>query len=139
MKHHQHNECSTNANHGTKVTDPVCGMRIDPSSAKGGSLNYKNKIYYLTIKIKPNAKTTEILGVVLNVNNQYSTDKALQIAVKAPPIENKANHVLVKYLAKWLTVSVKAVSIKSGKTGRLKTIMVETDKDLKVILDSVKE
>lgn len=45
----QHLSCC-NKNHSQeeslKVKDPVCGMDVDPKTAKGGRLNYKEKDYY---------------------------------------------------------------------------------------------
>lgn len=60
--HHGHHKagscCSGGHNHSNaqkaKVMDPVCGMRIDPATAKGGSTTYKGETYYFC---NPKCKT----------------------------------------------------------------------------------
>ena len=67
------------------------------------------------VVIKPNAKKSEIIG--------YNCDKeGFEIAIKAPPKDNKANIELIKFLSKLLK---KKVRIKSGKTSKVKVIEVK--------------
>ena len=69
----------------------------------------------LAVQITPNAKRTEIIGVL---------DDALKLKLQAQPIEGKANEALVRYLAKALSVPRGAVVITHGLTGKRKLIEV---------------
>jgi len=40
--HHEHNHEKT----AIEVIDPVCGMKVDPKNAKGGSSDYHGQTYY---------------------------------------------------------------------------------------------
>jgi uncharacterized protein (TIGR00251 family) len=72
----------------------------------------------LTVQVMPNAKKTEIVGVV---------DDALKIRLQAPPVEGKANEALVRYLAEKLDVAKSAVSLIHGHTGRRKIVGIAAE------------
>ena len=59
----------------------------------------------LAVQVTPNAKRTEVLGVV---------DDALKIKLQAQPIEGRANDALVKYIAGALDVPRSSVVITHG-------------------------
>ncbi|HJV73122.1 MAG TPA: DUF167 domain-containing protein [Noviherbaspirillum sp.] len=80
----------------------------------------------ITVNIAPNAKKTEITGVL---------DDALKIRLQAQPIEGKANEALIRYLADVLGVAKSAISITHGHTGRRKIIEIAT---LKLSMDEVR-
>lgn len=93
---------------------------------------YKNitpNEYLLTIKVKANAAKTRIVEIIEipDGNTMYGTSHALVIAVHAPANDNKANQVLIKFIAKWLDISQRNIIIKSGKTSRLKVLQVSGD------------
>ncbi|MGB1261120.1 MAG: DUF167 domain-containing protein [Akkermansiaceae bacterium] len=46
------------------------------------------------------------------------------MAIKAPPVEGKANKALIAFLAKTLAVSKSQVTLTKGKTARIKTFEV---------------
>ena len=50
---------------------------------------------------------------------------ALRVRVAAPPVEDAANHVLIRLIATELGVSRSAVRIVAGATARRKTLVVE--------------
>ncbi|RYZ92862.1 MAG: YHS domain-containing protein, partial [Proteobacteria bacterium] len=52
------------------VTDPVCGMQIDPASAKGGSSEFEGQTYYFC---NPKCKTKFDLE-----RSKYTTDKSAE-------------------------------------------------------------
>lgn len=52
--HHQHSCCAVNTAVDASVTDPVCGMKVDPLNAKGGSSEFEGKKYYFC---NPKCKT----------------------------------------------------------------------------------
>ena len=49
---------------------------------------------------------------------------AVKVFIKAPPVDNKANRALVKFLAEKLNVKTRDLEIVSGQTSRLKTLTV---------------
>lgn len=68
----------------------------------------------IRVNIKPNSNRTEILEC-------SGLDRTFKIAVAAPPVDNKANLALVKFLSNLLG---KKVRIKSGHTSRRKAVQV---------------
>ncbi|MES2322975.1 MAG: DUF167 domain-containing protein [Pseudomonadota bacterium] len=69
----------------------------------------------LAVQITPNAKKTEVIGVL---------DDALKLKLQAQPVEGKANAALVKYLASALKVPKSAVTITHGLGSKKKLIEV---------------
>ena len=51
-------------------------------------------------------------------------DGRLKIALRAPPVDGKANEALIQHLAERLGVSKGDVSVVSGATGRRKRVLV---------------
>lgn len=73
----------------------------------------------LAVQITPNAKKTEVLGVL---------DDALKLKLQAQPIEGRANEALVRYLAEVLAVPRSAVTITHGHTSKRKLVEVQSGK-----------
>ena len=71
----------------------------------------------LAVQITPNAKKTEVIGVL---------DDALKLKLQAQPVEGKANAALILYLAKTLGVPRSAVTITHGHTSKKKLIEVDS-------------
>ncbi len=69
----------------------------------------------LTLKIVPRASRNAVGEVV---------GEALKIRLQAPPVDGKANAALLAFLAEALGVPVRAVTLLSGETGRLKRVRV---------------
>ncbi|MES2901741.1 MAG: DUF167 domain-containing protein [Pseudomonadota bacterium] len=69
----------------------------------------------LAVLITPNAKKTEVVGVL---------DDALKLRLQAQPIEGRANEALIKYLAGVLSVPRSALTITHGHTSRKKLVEV---------------
>jgi uncharacterized protein len=69
----------------------------------------------LAVQITPNAKKTEIIGVL---------DDALKLRLQAQPIEGKANEALIRFLAQQLDVPRSAVTITHGLTSKKKLVEV---------------
>lgn len=69
------------------------------------------------MQITPNAKKTEVIGVL---------DDALKLKLQAQPIEGKANDALVKFLAAALSVPRSAVTITHGHTNKRKLIEIRS-------------
>jgi hypothetical protein len=69
----------------------------------------------MAVQVSPNAKRTEVLGVV---------DGALKIKLHARPVDGKANEALVKFIAAALDVSRSSVAITHGHTSQRKLLEV---------------
>jgi uncharacterized protein len=70
----------------------------------------------LTVRAKPNARVTEVSGVL--------EDGSVKIAVHAAPEDGVANEEIVRYLAEAFGVSRKQVELLSGHRGRLKIVRI---------------
>ncbi|HRH22061.1 MAG TPA: DUF167 domain-containing protein [bacterium] len=68
------------------------------------------------MRIRPNAERSELTG--------YLADGSLKINLAAPAVDNKANQALLKLLAQAFSVNIKAISIISGQTSRLKLVKI---------------
>ena len=72
----------------------------------------------LSLHCQPGAKQTKVLGL---------HDDCLKIALQAPPLENKANALLVAWLSKQLKVPQKQIQFISGHNSRRKRIEIQGD------------
>ena len=71
---------------------------------------------YLRIKVRPNAGKTEIKEIL--------EDKTIKINILAPPVKNKANTELIKFLAWEFNISKNNIRIISGRNNSLKLIKI---------------
>lgn len=69
----------------------------------------------LNIYVQPKSSKNEISGIHNN---------ALKIRITAPPSDNKANQMCLKFLAKQLNLPKSNLELISGKTGRNKQIFI---------------
>ncbi len=69
----------------------------------------------LNVQIKPNAKENKIIGW----HNGH-----LKIAIKATPVDGKANQTLVKFLAEYFDVPKSSINILRGKSSSVKKIEI---------------
>lgn len=69
----------------------------------------------LNVRVQPNASRTEIAGL---------HDGCLKIRIAAPPLDNKANGLLIDFLKKKFELPGGRVMIKRGSHGRSKTIEI---------------
>ncbi len=74
----------------------------------------------LILRVTPNASRDEVKAV--------STD-LVEIRLRAPAVEGRANRALIEFLAAKLGVRPRAVSLERGATSRLKVVAV-ADLDL---------
>ena len=75
----------------------------------------QNKNLVLTVYVQPRASRNRIAGMHGN---------AIKICVTAPPVENKANEAVIKFVAGLLGIPKSTVSIKSGRQGRNKKVLI---------------
>ncbi len=74
-----------------------------------------NKIFLKTLKIVPNSSRNEVV----------MEEDFIKIKLTAPPVENKANKVLVEFLAKKLGIAKSKIKIVRGETSKIKTLEFE--------------
>jgi uncharacterized protein len=70
----------------------------------------------LTLHVQPGAKRTEIAGL---------HGQALKIRLAVPPVEGRANKVLLKFIAELFDVPLRQVALQKGGKSRHKVILVE--------------
>ena len=77
------------------------------------------------MRLTPKARAERIEGTILDGDGQLR----LKVAVTAPPEDGKANAALIACLAKRLKIAKSTIGLESGATSRLKTLVIEGDKD----------
>jgi uncharacterized protein len=70
----------------------------------------------LAVQVLPRASREEVAGL---------SGDAVRVRLTAPPVENRANDALVRFLAKSLGVPRRCVGIVTGGLGRRKLVRVE--------------
>ncbi|MBC7359107.1 MAG: YggU family protein [Desulfacinum sp.] len=70
----------------------------------------------LTLTIQPNAKKTELAGVL---------DASLRVRISAPPVEGAANKECIRFLAKFFGLSKSRVKILQGEKSRHKVVLLK--------------
>jgi uncharacterized protein len=75
----------------------------------------------LAVRAQPGAKKTTIVGI-------YGEGKTshLKIAVQAPPIEGRANEMLIKFLAVQFKITKSSVELISGELSRSKVFLLRS-------------
>lgn len=76
----------------------------------------KEDFFIINLKVIPNAKKTEIIGLL---------DEALKIKVSSPPVEGKANAQIIKFFSDYLKVSKSKLEIISGEKSKYKQLKVK--------------
>jgi uncharacterized protein YggU (UPF0235/DUF167 family) len=76
--------------------------------------------YYLNIKVVTNHSTNKI-GEIITINNK----KYQKIFIKEIPQKNSANEALIEILAEKLHIAKSAITIKAGKTSKIKLIYIK--------------
>jgi len=70
---------------------------------------------HFQVRVVPRASRNEVVG---------EHDGALRVRIAAPPVEGAANRELIRTLARYFDVPVRAVEIRSGQTSKLKQVRV---------------
>lgn len=71
--------------------------------------------FELTVRVTPRSAKTEVIG---------NADGVLQVRIAAPPVDNAANEVLIKLLAKHFGVAKTSVDIVGGAASRNKRVRI---------------
>ena len=82
----------------------------------------------LDLHIQPGAKKTEVVG---------PHGDALKIRLAAPPVDGKANAVLIEFIAEKLGSKKTSVRLTNGIKSRRKQLKVTTAAELMTIIDSL--
>ncbi len=69
----------------------------------------------IAVYVQPNARRTEVAG---------RHDQSLKIRIAAPPVDQRANAVLVEFLKETLEVPTSRIAIVRGATGRRKSVEI---------------
>ena len=69
--------------------------------------------FIIDIQVQPNSKRNEIVGY---------NDNLLKIKIAAPPVEGKANKVLIDFLSRALALKKSQIKIERGETARRKRV-----------------
>ena len=77
--------------------------------------NLKNNNLAFSVYVQPRASRNKIAGMHGN---------AIKVYVTAPPVENKANGAVIHLFADLFGVPKSVVSIKSGRHGRNKKVLI---------------
>ncbi len=70
----------------------------------------------LTVRVIPRASRDELAGIM--------DDGTLRVRLTAPPVDNKANEALIRFLARLLEVPRRKIEIVAGHTQRNKLVAV---------------
>ena len=70
----------------------------------------------LSVYAQPRASRTALCGLY---------DGRVKVALRAPPVDGKANAELVRYLAEQLGVPKRCVRVVAGASGRRKRVLIE--------------
>ena len=75
---------------------------------------------FLHLKAKPNAKQNQI---------QHLADGTLQVKVKAPAQDGKANEAIVRFLSEILKIPKSKISVVSGHTAPFKKLEIMAEEE----------
>ena len=73
------------------------------------------------VYVQPKASKNQIVGI---------HGDALKIRITAPPVDNAANKMCLKYLAKCLSVPATRLEILSGHSSRTKHVLLKSGQDV---------
>lgn len=77
----------------------------------------------LSVRVHPGAKTDAVTGLYAG---------AVKIALKAPPVDGKANEALIAFVAQRLQLPRARVSLVSGASSRSKTLRITGERAAEV-------
>jgi uncharacterized protein (TIGR00251 family) len=75
----------------------------------------------IIVHIIPGSSQEVIKGIYTNEKRQ----RVLKISVFAHPENNSANNSLIKFLSKYFSIPKTKILIKSGRSSRIKTIIIQ--------------
>lgn len=88
---------------------------------------WEGKNLLLDLYVQPNAKNDELVG-------EYNA--RLKVRITPPPVDNKANKYLLKYLAKTFAVPASQVKLIKGENQRNKRVKIITPAKLPKLIQA---
>lgn len=79
-------------------------------------LSEREGAVFLSLKVQPRAKQTELAGVI---------GAELKVKVTAPPVDSAANEAVLDFLAARLGVPRRSASLVRGRTSQHKVVRIE--------------
>ncbi len=70
---------------------------------------------FLDLYIRPSASRSKVVG---------EHDGRLKVSIAAPPVDGKANALIIKFFAKFFGVKKSDVQLESGETGKRKRVHI---------------
>ncbi|EKD46975.1 MAG: hypothetical protein ACD_66C00270G0002 [uncultured bacterium] len=96
--------------------------------------------FLLFVKVQPGAKRNEIVGPVQGRTSPANPEgHYLKMKIKSPPVEGKANEVLLNYLSASLGLTLSSLQIQNGHSSREKTILISELYEAKLFIKFAKE
>ena len=86
------------------------------------STSLQDSQFMINIYVQPRSSRTRVAGM---------HGDAVKISIKEPPVDNKANKAVIQFIAKLFGVPRSDVSIKSGRYGRNKKVLIKGINTLK--------
>ncbi|MEO6033569.1 MAG: DUF167 domain-containing protein [Burkholderiaceae bacterium] len=83
-------------------------------------LSHRGAALWLAVSVRPNARHTAVDGL---------HDGALRIRLGAPPVDGKANQLLIDWLADQLGLPRRAVRLQRGEASRRKWLEIDAPLD----------
>ena len=77
----------------------------------------------LLVKVKPGARRDAVVS-------WEEASRSLELALRAPPVDGKANAALLRFLGDLLDVAPTRLTLKTGAGARIKRVDVPDDTDL---------
>ena len=78
-------------------------------------LDVHRNVLCIAVYVQPNARHTEVVG---------RHEESLKVRVAAPPLDQRANMLLIEFLKEKLEVPASRIAITRGATGRHKTVEI---------------
>ena len=75
----------------------------------------QDKTIIVNVRVKPGSKQSEIVGIY---------DDRLKIRLQEPPVDGKANKMLIKFIAQQFKVPIKQIIILKGQKSKLKQLQI---------------
>jgi uncharacterized protein len=99
-----------------KPARPAAPLAPTDALAVWPCLSMHGSVLWLAVSVSPNAKRTAADGL---------HDGALRIRLAAPPVDGKANDMLIAWVAEQLALPRRAVSLVRGPTARRKSLAID--------------
>ena len=100
---------------------------VSPLTNKNWLSSGKNSVLFVAIHAQPGAKRTAIVGV--------HGDK-LKVCLASPPVDGKANAMLIKFFSKTLGLPKSSIQLVGGETSREKRLSI-SGVDAETLLSSI--